>query len=227
MTATCPNGHASATADYCDQCGAKIEGSDAGAAAGTLQAELDPALPAVPAAAEPCPHCGAPRGAEDRFCEGCGHSFATGTVLQAPGPPPLNTPHEWEALVTTDQPYFERMGAKGIDFPTHAWERRFALDRGELRIGRSSSSADSRPQIDIPGAGEDPAVSRLHASFIRQDDGSYAVVDQGSTNGTSINEDSAPITANVPVTLADGDRVHLGAWTTITLRRTRADGAAA
>ena len=58
--------------------------------------------------------------------------------------------------------------------------------------------------------------------FLRQVDGSYAVVDLDSTNGTTVNDDPKPIDAHVPVPLAEGDRVRLGAWTTVTLRRREA-----
>ncbi|MGI8592790.1 MAG: FHA domain-containing protein [Solirubrobacteraceae bacterium] len=225
MTTTCPNGHLSATTDYCDQCGAKVGGSTEQAAPGPVApTELLRAAPLDTVAAEPCPDCAEPRVADDRFCEGCGYSFVDGTSGQAAGPPPVATPEEWEALVTADREYFARVGPEGIVFPCESEGRRFALDGRDLRIGRGGSSAGGRPEIDITGAGEDPAVSRLHATIVRQDDGSYAVVDQGSTNGTSINDDPTSIAANVPVPLADGDRVHLGAWTTITLRRTGGTG---
>jgi pSer/pThr/pTyr-binding forkhead associated (FHA) protein len=54
--------------------------------------------------------------------------------------------------------------------------------------------------------------------LLRQDDGSYVLVDPGSTNGTTLNDDLTPIAVNVPVPVADGDRIHVGAWTTLTLR---------
>jgi hypothetical protein len=44
-------------------------------------------------------------------------------------------------------------------------------------------------------------------------------VDPGSANGTRINDDSDPVTTNQPVALADGDQIHIGAWTTITVRK--------
>jgi pSer/pThr/pTyr-binding forkhead associated (FHA) protein len=47
------------------------------------------------------------------------------------------------------------------------------------------------------------------------------VQDLGSTNGTTINDGADPIDADAPVPLGDGDRIHLGAWTTITLRAQR------
>lgn len=60
--------------------------------------------------------------------------------------------------------------------------------------------------------------------LVQQPDGSWAVVDQNSTNGTTVNGGEEPIQPFVPVPLQDGDRVHVGAWTTITVRRGSAGG---
>jgi pSer/pThr/pTyr-binding forkhead associated (FHA) protein len=79
------------------------------------------------------------------------------------------------------------------------------LEDVEFRIGRQE-------------AGGDPAVSRLHAVILPDGD-AYVIVDKGSTNGTRINDDPVPIAPNVPSPLSEGDRVYLGAWTTITLHR--------
>lgn len=62
-------------------------------------------------------------------------------------------------------------------------------------------------------------MSHRHAVFLRQPDGSWAVVDQGSTNGTTLNGSDEPIQPHVPVPLQDGDRVHVGAWTTLAVVR--------
>ena len=51
----------------------------------------------------------------------------------------------------------------------------------------------------------------------RRGDGSYTIEDVGSTNGTEVNGRALP--SHDPVTLADGDRIQLGAWTTMTVRR--------
>ncbi|MFD0330538.1 FHA domain-containing protein [Streptacidiphilus monticola] len=45
------------------------------------------------------------------------------------------------------------------------------------------------------------------------------VIDQDSTNGTTLNGAPDPIPAHTPVALKDGDRIHVGAWTTITVLR--------
>ncbi len=202
MTTTCPNGHTSATADYCDECGARIEGSrEAGPA--TVPEPVD--------AGEPCAGCGVPRSPGEHFCEACGYDFAG----------PVDQGAAWEAVVSADREYFDRVAAGDIAFPDAAVPRVVALDRTELRIGRASTSQGIRPDIDLATAPEDPAVSHAHAMLVQSDDGSYAVVDLGSTNGTLVNDLAEPITANTRVPLADGDRIRLGAWTAITVRAVR------
>jgi pSer/pThr/pTyr-binding forkhead associated (FHA) protein len=99
------------------------------------------------------------------------------------------------------------------------------LDQPEVNIGRRSPSRGIAPEIDLSGAPQDPAISHLHAILVRQDDDSYSLVDPGSINGTTLNDNPAPIAPNTPIPLADGDRIHLGAWTTITLRLVSAKGA--
>jgi predicted component of type VI protein secretion system len=128
------------------------------------------------------------------------------------------TAGSWEALVEADREYFERATAEEIDFPSHYPPRRFALDVPQVNVGRHSEARGTQPQIDLSGAPEDPAISHLHAILLRQDDGSYAVMDPGSSNGTTLNDDPTPITPNTHVPLVDGDRIHIGAWTTITIR---------
>jgi FHA domain len=217
MTVTCPSGHSSTTTDYCDQCGAPIGrvASAPGPRSEPAQApgavENDDTAPAP--RQEPCPICTAPRSGDDRYCEGCGHDF-----LATPPTRPV-----WEVVVSADRDQYERFAAGGVSFPSECVERRFALDRPELRIGRSSGRPGSpAPEIDLAGAPEDPGISRLHAVLERQADGTYAVRDLGSTNGTTVGEDSRPIGSDAATRLADGDRIRLGAWTTITvLTRTR------
>jgi FHA domain len=194
MSVVCPRGHESQATDYCDQCGVLI-------------AELDTS----PAARrEPCPACGAPRSGEDRYCESCGHDSLA--------PPPA--PSAWEAIVTADRVQFDRLAVDGVSFPADYGERRFALADGENRIGRSRGRPDERaPEIDLAPAPVDPGVSRLHAMLERRPDGGIVVRDLGSTNGTLVNDDPTPIDPHTAIALADGDRVRVGAWTTIIVRR--------
>jgi len=215
----------SKTADYCDECGARLTNIPVPAAASPEPSSDDasdaphPTAPSLPS--EPCPDCAAPRVGSDKFCEGCGYDFATGesAAPRTPAHSTSGTAGSWEALVEADRKYFERVAVEEVDFPSHCPSRKFMLDQPEINIGRRSPSRGIAPEIDLSGAPQDPAISHLHAILLRQDDYSYSLVDPGSINGTTLNDDPAPIAPNTPMPLTDGDRIHIGAWTTVTIRR--------
>jgi FHA domain-containing protein len=128
----------------------------------------------------------------------------------------------WSAMVTADRDYYEAvLAASGpdatIDFPAYCPERRFRLSGSEMRIGRRSASRGIEPEIDLTGPPADPGVSRLHAVLIAAPDGTWSVLDPGSANGTLVN--GREIRPNEPVTLREGDRVNLGAWTVLVVSR--------
>ena len=96
--AICPNGHDSASDDFCDICGMRIAGSPspggAGGAGGTGGTGGSPAArpasgpmpgPGAAGASEPCPRCGTLR--VGQFCEACGYKFGTAQPPWAPAPP--------------------------------------------------------------------------------------------------------------------------------------------
>jgi hypothetical protein len=60
-----------------------------------------------------------------------------------------------------------------------------------------------------------PRHQHLPAVLLVQPDGGWALVDPGSTNGTWLNDAADRIVTNTAVPLRQGDRIHLGAWTTI------------
>ena len=142
-----------------------------------------------------------------------------------PAPPAAAEVTEWFAVVTADRDYFDRVVAVGgpeagaISFPPYCPERRFSLGTpragNEKQIGRRSVSRGIDPAIDLTGPPSDPGVSRLHAVLIGRADGTWAVLDPGSENGTLVNDQEIAI--GVQVLLHDGDRIHLGAWTSITI----------
>jgi len=111
--------------------------------------------------------------------------------------------------------------AEQVPFPAFCPPRRFDLVPGsKLLIGRRSRSRGIEPEIDLTGPPEDVAVSHQHAMLVSTMDGSWSVVDLDSANGTYVNGGTDPIEANNPVALHDGDRVHVGAWTTLTIQST-------
>jgi hypothetical protein len=207
---TCVEGHASAADDYCDVCGAPIA---------TSAARPDPSPSAE---ARACPACGMP--ITGRFCEACGHDSAL------PGPPEpaaaaprtANTvaPVRWAAVVNADREFYQRVLSRGgpdtVEFPQYFPERRIVLQRNTALIGRHNRGQGVEPEIDLGIHPADRGVSTQHA-VLRVRDSGLTITDLGSTNGTSLN-DSEDFLANGEETpLNDGDRIHVGAWTTITV----------
>jgi len=139
-------------------------------------------------------------------------------LTQTPGPPRV-----WTAVVTADRAYYDSVQAENdqdaalIRFPAHIPERRFVLSGSEVSIGRRSVSRHIEPEIDLTGPPADPGVSRLHAVLVAGPDRNWSVIDSGSPNGILVNGREVPPGQAVP--LRDGDRIHLGAWTVITLTR--------
>jgi hypothetical protein len=223
-TYTCPNGHASAEADYCDTCGAKIGGTMVitppplpSTSSSQVQASAQPATPA--AGAEICPNCGTPRTGNWRFCEDCGFDHTTGKVPVLEAPPVAARPAggAWTATVGPDRAYFDANAIDGVEFPADASVRTVNLPAPQVRIGRKSRSKGTDPELDLSAEPLDPGVSHNHALLTLNIDGVWLVSDLGSTNGTYVNDDAKPLTAGQTRELTDGDRVHVGAWTTITL----------
>lgn len=259
---TCPKGHDSTAADYCDECGTPINAAPS-EAAGTGPAgstgQTGPGQPAGASApdgsAATCPVCGTPQ--SGRFCEADGYDFVAASLGggNSPGRPDATTTGPtttggtttggtttggadaggggdgaaapggaWRAVVTADRAYFDRIraldgpDAGGLQFPAFYPERKFELVGGKMLIGRRSRSAGIEPDIDLAVPPQDPGVSHAHAMLVSDPDGGgWSVVDLDSSNGTYVNDGADPIAANAPVPVSDGDRIHLGAWTTLTV----------
>jgi pSer/pThr/pTyr-binding forkhead associated (FHA) protein len=130
----------------------------------------------------------------------------------------------WTAVVAADRDYYESVLRESEDsaaftFPPYCPERRVPMDRPQIRIGRRSVSQGTVPEIDLGQPPEDPGASHTHAVLLAKPDGTWTLVDPGSTNGTTVNGGEEPIPVNIEVPMRDGDRIHIGVWTTITLQR--------
>ncbi|MCZ1009951.1 FHA domain-containing protein [Streptomyces lydicus] len=147
-----------------------------------------------------------------------------GPAAPPQGPQPV-VGNGWVVAIAPDREYFMAMmgrsgpEAAGLNLPSYSPEQVLPLANGQIAVGRRRNSTGEAPDIDLGSAPEDPGVSHQHALLVQQQDGSWAVVDQNSTNGTTINLAEDPIQPYVPVPLHEGDRVHVGAWTTLTVRR--------
>lgn len=233
---TCPAGHNSTTDDFCDFCGLAFPAAPPSApplASAPAPPRADPlAAPTTPPISGPppvehCPECQLER--TGNFCEGCGYNFQTRTTVVRPsGPhsgPSAPAAASWLAVIAAEPAYYQSLADRGIldpqavKFPSAAPQRRVRLTGGLVRIGRRSASRGTDPEIDFSGAEEDPAISHQHAELRARADSSWAVVDCNSANGTAVNDSNQPIAPDTEVPLREGDRIYLGAWTVITLRR--------
>ena|GEM_PF-381404 len=207
----------------------------AGAEPADPQATFDPwpavSTPAGPVPGGPVPGGAGPAGASPGSAAPSAYGSAA-AVPVVPGPaasvPGASVPAApagpaWTAVVSADRAYYDAIQAAGgpdavgIAFPAYCPQRRFPLDRAEIRIGRHSASSGISPEIDLSVAPADPGISRLHAVLLRAADGSWTIVDPGSANGTLLNGTELAPGQVVPV--RDGDRIHLGAWTELRLTR--------
>jgi len=168
----------------------------------------DPAVPAAPPAPE------GPPPAEER------------SPAQSQRPPKAQPPAvvTWTAVVTADHGYYQSVlpvdarDTASMSFPGYVPERRFPLSGTEFRIGRTSKTTGITPEIDLAVPPADPGISRLHAKLVPAPDSEgWTVVDLGTENGIQVNGQDVPSGESVP--LHDGDRIHLGAWTQITITR--------
>jgi hypothetical protein len=201
----CPQCGAARTGQFCESCGHDFTTATSvsvGSPTGLSSVAPPPAAtPPAPAATPPAP-------------------AATPPAAPAATPPVTAT---WTAVVTADRVYFDRIvasvspDASELSFPDYCPERRFRLSGTEVRVGRRSVSRGIHPEIDLTGPPADPGVSRLHALLVAGPGGTWSVVDPGSENGTLVNGNTIP--ANQAVALHDGDRIHLGAWTAVTITR--------
>ena len=87
-------------------------------------------------------------------------------------------------------------------------------------IGRHNHEQGVEPEIDLGIHPVDRGVSTQHA-VLRIRDSGLTVTDLGSTNGTTLNSSEDFLADGVETPLSDGDRIHVGAWTTITVVRSR------
>ena len=208
----CPRCGTGRSGRFCESCGFDFEAA---------------VTPAASVAASAAP--GGEAGSGDRSIEGANVPLSgtgpgpppAGPALADGGPAPASKP-AWTAMVASDRAYFENVVAAGgpdaaaVEFPAYTPERRFRLVAPEMRIGRRSVSRGLEPEIDLTGPPTDPGISRLHAVLFAEPDGSWTILDPGSENGTLVND--REITAGVRLPLHDGDRIHLGAWTVITIQ---------
>jgi hypothetical protein len=243
-TTTCPNGHQSASSDYCDTCGAPIDQSttpDPNSASVTTPASTGSGTASAgdtsPATTEPCPNCALVNTPDALFCEGCGYDFTTGTMpresvptnpldlgaapIQPTVPDPVAPPIqvEWVAEIWIDPDWYAEQHSDE-PCPSPGLPVVVPLRTQSLLIGRNSRSRNIHPEIECSA---DIGVSRRQAQ-LTTDGQRWWVEDLQSSNGTYVAAASTalptdPLPTGQRRELAQDDRIYVGAWTCIVVRR--------
>jgi FHA domain len=201
MSETCPAGHVTASGDYCDTCGLELPGA---AQAGSPQ----PNSPQPNSPSRQCPWCGEGVGVDDSFCESCGCDLGSEASSNA----------GWQAVISVDLSYARRLRRAGGGEPPEPFERVILLATDRVTLGRATSDGEV-PDLDLSLRPADPGVSRGHAILERKPDDTWTVTDCHSRNGTYLNDNIDPLPQGQAVELCPGDRLHVGGWTTVVLRR--------
>ena len=222
-TFICPKGHASTEADYCSECGAKLQGA---AAAGRGAAANGGGV-----TGQVCPDCGTLRERSDTvFCEVCGYNFATGahgevppaavsvdapTVVAAPTAPEPNAPvqdgvagaQRWSVVVSVDP---SLRAADSPEAPAELASFTVTLQQPMNLIGRRNEARGIFPEIALD---HDEAVSRRHAVLQLGSERGLLLRDIGAANGTRLN--GVEVQPMVDTPLKNGDEITLGHWSRI------------
>jgi hypothetical protein len=246
MIAVCPAGHSSLAQDYCDVCGLPI--NSAGAQPATA---APPSSVTSQPARQPCPNCDTENSVDALFCEACGYDFTTGTMPRSLGgatanPSPPSQPaasqsvspavgngsqapetFDWVAEVWIDPAWYEAQQSPD-PMPSPGLPAVVPLPAKSILVGRTSRSRNIHPQIDCE---PDSGVSRRQTQ-LTTDGSRWWVEDLDSANGTFIAAatdpiPSSPIPVGIKQELAPDDRIYVGAWTRIVIRRATEDEKAA
>lgn len=142
-------------------------------------------------------------------------------AAQGTGPAPLApaVPLEWVVEVWVDPAWYE-IQVSDEPCPSPGLPVVVPLRVRSVLVGRTSRSRAINPEVDCT---PDIGVSRRHAQ-LTTDGTRWWVEDLQSSNGTYVGTDSGPLPTR-PLTpgtrqeLSEGDRVYVGAWTRLVVRR--------
>ncbi|GAB2766634.1 hypothetical protein GCM10027039_29760 [Terrabacter koreensis] len=130
---------------------------------------------------------------------------------------------EWLAEVWVDPDWYQTQEADD-PCPSPGLPTIMPLRHRSVLLGRVSTSRNTHPEIDLSS---DPGVSRRHAQ-LTTDGSRWFVEDLGSSNGTFVGPASGPlpdraISVGPKTELDDDDRLYVGAWTRVVVRRATPD----
>lgn len=133
--------------------------------------------------------------------------------------PPVPGDTAWVAEIWVDPDWYAHERPED-PLPSAGLPGLVTLRQRSLLVGRPSQSRGIRPDVDC---GSDPGVSRRHCQ-LTTDGQRWWVEDLGSSNGTFVAAAGEPLPDN-PLTqgvrqeIEEGDRLFIGAWTRLVIRK--------
>lgn len=154
----------------------------------------------------------------------------TPSVQKAPPAPASSAQHvpagkafEWLAEVWVDPDWYQTQEVED-PCPSPGLPVIIPIRARSVLLGRVSQSRNTHPEIDLSS---DPGVSRRHAQ-LTTDGVRWFVEDLGSSNGTFVGPAAGrlpddPIAVGPKTELGDDDRLYVGAWSRVVVRKATPD----
>jgi hypothetical protein len=221
----CPNCGAPGLADalFCEACGYDYTTGTMPRAANALDLDTPVASepdsgPTVTRSALPADNAAAPAAPASQAAPAAPHSPAP-----APANPSAALTEPWLAEVWIDPAWYRDQGSPD-PMPSPGPPELIVLRKSSLLVGRESTSRGITPDIDC---GVDNGVSRRHAQ-LTTDGSRWWVEDLDSANGVWIGDvvgelPRKPIPARSKREFNSDDRLYIGSWTRIVVRRATQD----
>jgi hypothetical protein len=133
--------------------------------------------------------------------------------------PPVPGDDTWVAEIWVDPDWYAHERPED-PMPSAGLPGLVTLRQRSLLVGRPSQSRGIRPDVDC---GSDPGVSRRHCQ-LTTDGLRWWVEDLGSSNGTFVAPAGEPLpdialTQGIRKEIEEGDRIFIGAWTRLVIRK--------
>lgn len=182
---------------------------------GTDETQAAGAAPVTPGA-DPLAAPSDPAEAEATSARTGATPSGSGTHLPTP---PVPGEDQWVVEVWIDPDWYQAQKAED-PLPSAGLPGLVVLRERSVLVGRPSASRNIHPQIDC---GADTGVSRRHCQ-LNTDGQRWWVEDLQSSNGTYLSPAGGelpidPIPAGQRREVADGDRIYLGGWTRLVIRK--------
>jgi len=195
--------------DYCDGCGAKLNGAASASAGSSPAPSVPSAAPAAEAAAPPAESAAAGPTESTPAAVAPAEGAAEVPSSEAPtgeikAPEPAGEVPAQPAAAAAPAPFKAKLsilrgGRKGQEFE---------LEAGKNFVGRWDPDTGSFPEVDLDADDPEAKISRRHALVIIEG-GKITIEDIGSLNGTYVNRQPR-LAPGTPVELKNGDEIIIG-----------------